>query len=310
MNEGTVSVSYIKGTVTGGSDVGGLVGNNDGTVTQSYSTGSMGGAAQSTRVGGLAGFNQGHGRIATSYSTSKVSGESETGGLVGQNKGAVIGCYATGTVAGVAGGSGTGAGGLVGFHPLGSITASYSTGAVSGPSAAGGLVGAKVAEATVTSSYWDTESSGQSTSSGGVGKSTSELQGPLDYTGIYANWNIDVDNAPSTGVDEPWDFDTGTSYPRLHNDRDPAAPNGLTAVPKGAASLLTWNGPVDTSITAYQVRRKEGTGEFGAWSDIPLSGPGGKHATSYGVTGLTPATIYTFQVRAVNSMAIARSRTV
>lgn len=179
LNEGTVSVSYIKGTVTGGSDVGGLVGNNDGTVTQSYSTGSMGGAAQSTRVGGLAGFNQGHGRIATSYSTSKVSGESETGGLVGQNKGAVIGCYATGTVAGVAGGSGTGAGGLVGFHPLGSITASYSTGAVSGPSAAGGLVGAKVAEATVTSSYWDTESSGQSTSSGGVGKSTSELQGPL-----------------------------------------------------------------------------------------------------------------------------------
>ena len=273
------NVGIVDTSVTGGSDVGGLVGNNDGIVTQSYSTGTISGAAQSTRVGGLVGFNQGHGRIATSYSTSSVTGGSEIGGLVGQNKGDVIAGYATGTVPGVADGTGAGVAGLVGFHPLGSITASYSTGAVTGPSAAGGLVGAKDVGATVTDSYWDTQTSGQSTSSGGVGKSTSELQGPLDDTGIYTNWNVDLDNADdddstSTGGDNPWDFGTDRQYPVLRADlnadgkasweefgdqgRFPDAPS-ITSVTTEAADQLTvvWTAPSwdgGSAITGYDLR--------------------------------------------------------
>ncbi len=210
------NVGIVDISVTGGSDVGGLVGENAGNIRESYSTGSISGEANSIRVGGLVGYNRG--RVVVSYSTSSVSGGSETGGLVGQNKGNVIASYATGAVAGVAGGTGTGVGGLVGFHSLGTIIASYSTGQVTGTTGAGGLVGAS--QATVTDSYRDTATSGQSTSSEGTGKTTSELQAPLDYTDIYANWNVDVDNEDGddlflTGEDEPWDFDTATSYPLL-----------------------------------------------------------------------------------------------
>ena len=82
LNEGSVNATYSTGNVTGGSDVGGLVGHNLGTVTQSYSAGISNGEAGSMKVGGLVGYNDGQGLIATSYSTSSVSGGSDTGGLV------------------------------------------------------------------------------------------------------------------------------------------------------------------------------------------------------------------------------------
>ena len=44
------------------------------------------------------------------------------------------------------------------------------------------------------------------------------MQGILGYTGIYANWDVDVDNAdgdndPATGGDAVWDFGTAAQYP-------------------------------------------------------------------------------------------------
>ena len=46
---------------------------------------------------------------------------------------------------------------------------------------------------TATDSYWDTQTSGQSESAGGEGKTTSELQSPTGYTEIYESWNLDLD---------------------------------------------------------------------------------------------------------------------
>jgi hypothetical protein len=61
-----------------GSFVGGLVGDNDGSISNSYSTGTVRG---DSRIGGLVGLNSGN--INNSYSTGVVSGYSSVGGLVG-----------------------------------------------------------------------------------------------------------------------------------------------------------------------------------------------------------------------------------
>ena len=64
----------------------------------------------------------------------------------------------------------------------------------------------------MTASYWDTATSRLS-SGGGTGQTTTALQTPTGYTGIYSAWNIDLDEV--TGGDDPWDFGTGSQYPAL-----------------------------------------------------------------------------------------------
>ncbi|WP_222860838.1 GLUG motif-containing protein, partial [Aliarcobacter cryaerophilus] len=88
LNDGTISNSYASGTVRGGttSYVGGLVGANNKTIENSYSLGSVGGLGGSF-VGGLVGWNQG--RIENSYASGTASrggGGDNTGGLVGLNE--------------------------------------------------------------------------------------------------------------------------------------------------------------------------------------------------------------------------------
>jgi hypothetical protein len=114
--------------------VGGLVGENYGTITECYSTGAVSGSGE---VGGLVGFNWDNGSISDCYSTGTVSSTSEAGGLVGINEGSISSCYSTGTVSG----SNVSLGGLVGYNNSGSISNCYSRGMVSGVYCVGGLVG-------------------------------------------------------------------------------------------------------------------------------------------------------------------------
>ena len=51
-----------------------------------------------------------------------------------------------------------------------------------------------------------------------MGKTTSELQAPTSYAGIYAEWDVDVDGV--TGGDAPWHFGTSGQYPALSVDFD------------------------------------------------------------------------------------------
>ena len=108
-------------------------------------------------------------------------------------------------------------GGLYGHtSSRGAMTASYARGAVtvSDPSriAEGGLAG-RVSNSSVTASYWDTVTSTLTSSAGGTGLTTAALQTPTGYTGIYANWNTDVDG--DGNADDPWDFGTASQYPVL-----------------------------------------------------------------------------------------------
>ena len=78
----------------------------------------------------------------------------------------------------------------------------------------------------------------------------------------------------------------------------PSAPRNLTADAGEDYADLDWNAPADTGgavVEAYKYRQRKGSGTWGPWTAI------GSIATQYRVTGLTPDTTYSFEVRGVNS---------
>ena len=175
----------------GGSDfVGGLVGVNyhGSSITKSFATGMVSGI---NNVGGLVGWN--YGQIDQAYASGNVNGRYGVGGLVGLNDGGQIrNAYATGAVNGD-----TGVGGLVGnIQDGGQIRNTYASGAVTGSgSNIGGLVGSNeiltpgASLATIDASYWNTQTSGRSSSAGGEGRTTQEMQGGGSRP-IFAGWDF------------------------------------------------------------------------------------------------------------------------
>jgi len=190
-----------SGTVAGKGAVGGLIGTNSSAanmkccfstcivngIDSGYSAGGL--CAQSlcgiekcftsgevnapafNQVGGLIGSAglYSYRQIKDSYAASKVTGNSRVGGLIGSfnekcdYEQAVINCYSVGKVLG-----NTYVGGLIGYRydypPKG----------------------------TVTSCFWDIETSGQTTSDGGTGKTTAQLKARSTFTS--AGWDIAATN--------------------------------------------------------------------------------------------------------------------
>ena len=241
-SSGTITESWSLGAVaakrTGtGTDktayAGGLVGWNDGTIRGAYSRAAVTAESHDGNegyAGGLVGLNDTGDSIAASYAAGSVTAnrgtdttgapdnDSHAGGLAAVNKGTITASYAIGD--GTAVGKNTDMGGLVAENASGAtITASYSLGkqtatATGGTATTGGFAGSN--SGTITDSYWDTATSGIADDTGNAapeGKTTSELQTPTTETGIYANWDVNVDGVP--GNDDPWDFGTASQYPVL-----------------------------------------------------------------------------------------------
>ena len=201
----------------------------------------------STSSGILIGANQG--AVVACYTTGKLQASNNGGGLAGANLGTISASYSTAYVNGNGVIQST-VGGLVGYQQSGAISESYSTGRVdrTAPSGnTGGLIG-NLAAGTISNSYWDTSTSGQTTSAGGsgvTGKTTRQIQTPTGYTGIYANWNIDLDNADNdndatTGKDNPWAFGNKMQYPMLDY-------KGMSTDPQGGQAMGrsdNWNAPI------------------------------------------------------------------
>ena len=215
-----VSIASSRPAVAGG-----IVGSNSGSITASYATGTItvnaGGATSgNTLAGGLVGHNALSGAVQASFAEVTVAASHSrtaaiAGGLAGQNDGNIRASYAAGAVSAVGVNRFTKAGGLAGNNG-GTITASYARGRVTATGSgtvAGGLVGGVLRNGTATASYWDTTTSGQTASAGGTGQTSSALQRPTGYSGIYANWNLNLDSV--TGGDSPWDFVSSDHYPIL-----------------------------------------------------------------------------------------------
>jgi len=293
-NYGTISNCYSSGTVSGSYYVGGLVGYNYGTVSNCYSSGSVTGTGYS--VGGLVAEN--YGTIINCYSTGIVTGIEVMGGLVGSNYGTIINCYSTGIVsgssyvAGLVGGnggtisncyssgsvSGEGAvGGLVAEN-YGTISNSYSTGSVGGTGDyVGGLVGNNsrcrpregCRYGTVAACFWDTQTSGLSTSAGGTGLTTAEMQ----TARTFQAWG-------TCGNEGVWTIDEGNDYPRLWWENQPGE-----AVRLGMLSdLLLGTGTENDPFLIYTPEELNMVGlfpcewdkHFKLMADIDLSGFDGK----------------------------------
>ena len=291
-NEGTVSNSYYSGSVTGISHhyhVGGLVGGNGGTVTNSYSTGSVTGESF---VGGLVGTNVG--TVSNSYSSSSVIGSSYLiGGLVGVSEGIVTNSYSTGNVTG-----NSCIGGLVGangYSVPGTVSNSYSTGSVTGESYVGGLVGGNEG-GTVTDSYSIGNVTGVDNVGGLVGEnlidgdvsnsySTGSVTGE-SYVGGLVGWNegCDVSNSYSTGNvtgDESVGGLVGLNFLRtVSNSYSTGSVTGESYV----GGLVGWNeaGSVSNSYSTGSV-----TGNSSVGGLVGINPSGGTVSNSYSTCSVT-----------------------
>ena len=306
-SSGVIRSSSSQAAVTLRLDqAGGLVGENEGSIDDSYATGAVNGR---NSVAGLAGRNDGTGsnvgRVTASYAAGRVTADRDrAGGLVADNAvGFIIASYATGAVSGR-----NDVGGLVGTSygggtPTVRVTASFSTGAVSGGgNNVGGLIGANSNVSVVNDSYWNTETSGQSTSAAGTGHTGLELRAPTGYVGIYVNWHADLDG--DTRADDYWVFGAAYNYPTLKGvegkQQGPGPVQSITAAPTGADSTISWTEPADAgdgAITGYEHRFSEDGSTWTGWTLIT--------SASY-VQTLGGATDWYVQVRAVTDAAHTR----
>ncbi len=209
-----INVHVENGEVTGRfnrnlAQIGLLVGlNSDNAfIISSYVQGTVIGIGNTGAVGGLVGNNEGN--IFNSYAAIDVSARNSVGGLVGRNSGPISNGYATGRVAGQ-----FNAGGLVGWTND-NVRNSYSTASVesdgSNDNIIGGLIGNQSSDPVprVDNSYWDTIESGRPISrGGGTPQTTEELRMPTApgtmESDVYYRWSTD-----------DWDFGSPIQYPVL-----------------------------------------------------------------------------------------------
>jgi hypothetical protein len=174
-----VTDSYAQTNVSASAGAGGFIGLLvKGTIQRSYSAGVLTGGSESNVLGGFVGLVVLGGVVQDSFSVVTVTGGDIVGGFVG----------------------------LVGQRGMlppggGYIHRVYSTGSVAGDTNVGGLVGLEENnDGEITYSYWNIDTSGQTTSSAGFGKTDAAMQNIT----TFVTWDI-------TGLDE--DFES--PYPLL-----------------------------------------------------------------------------------------------
>lgn len=192
---GSLYMTYVEDSHASGNvdadtsyDVGGFVGFGVINAYQSFATGSVNGLA---RVGGYAGtLNCQSAEISQSFATGDVTGDEGVGGFAGGVSSCSVGdSYARGNV--------TGSDQIAGFASFVSeadIVSSYATGLVQSEGGTAGFIGGDVSDSTINDSFWDIETTGQSTSSAGTGKTTQQMRQIATYTSELGDgaWNFDA----------------------------------------------------------------------------------------------------------------------
>jgi len=287
------STGSISETATSYAYFGGLLGGGGGTISRSYSTCDVY-APNSDNVGGLVGLYEST-SIANCYARGDATGNDYVGGLYGQNDydTTILNCYSTGLVTG-----NTNVGGLIG-------------GDTSGGPLAPGLIrneGIQPFALTVTNCYWDTETSGQSSSVGGEGRTTAEMTYPYDG---YA--------PPCTGLYEGWAFGTTWfhDYFATHNNGYPDfiyqsptvhyhPPIFGTPIPVNKTMHLnlefTWSIPINDAGGTF-----DWTIEWGGYQTGTIGDTNGTKTFSFGVGDLFPSRTYRIWVNATDGVNTTRA---
>ena len=232
------------------------------------------GGASERRTGAFVGHMEGGGYIIACYAVGGSVAGNYAGGLVGVLNGVINSSYSSASVS--SRGNYATIGGLVGSNIGGVIHNSYSYGAVSNTGTnptTGGFVGILSSGANLHNNYFNASASGQTNGVGqsgaGIGagitatsRTASQLQTPTGYTGIYANWNANIDGV--AGNDDPWNFGTSSQYPVLkygghspaiqRGDYDSDDDNLIDITTLEQLNAVRWdlngNGVPDTLITA------------------------------------------------------------
>ena len=131
-NLGTIKdITVDSVNITGKDSVGGLVGENFGTINNSNVSGNVEG---NNDIGGLVGVNSGN--IENSNSSGSVEGTSNVAGFVGRNDGTINDGSFSGNVKG-----NSIVGGFIGANQVGTILSSSTSGSVEGNLSVGGFIG-------------------------------------------------------------------------------------------------------------------------------------------------------------------------
>jgi len=199
-NKGTIQDTFAVGPVTGSENVGGLIGYNEGSIENGSASGTVNG---SDYVGGLVGQNEG--LIQDTSASGTVNGSSySVGGLVGQNGGLIQNISASGTVDGYGW-----VGGVVGYN-FGSIRNASASGIVNGSNDVGGLVGSNY-EGTIQNASASGNVNGSKGVGGLVGYNRGSIQdtfavGPV--TGSEDVGGLVGYNESGSITDSYWDVNT------------------------------------------------------------------------------------------------------
>ena len=282
---------YSTGNVNPSNNIGGgLVGENiSSTITNCYASVTVSGNWYTPDLGGLVGKNE-NSTINNCYSTGSVSGQSGIGGLVGYNfsSSQINNSYST---VSVNCGNNSG-GGLVGNNSSSSqINNCYSTGAVSGSSSnISGFVG--VNNATVSNSFWDTQTSGKSTGIGGgtttgaTGKTTADMKNVATFTatatvGLTTAWDFVGNPYDDVANNDYWNIDgtNNNGYPFLSWRYPSYIPTNVIITIVGNNVQLNWD---DMGVAGYSIYRSTepypqdwgvtiGTSTTNSYTDIDAS---------------------------------------
>ena len=193
-------------------------------------------SSSNNEIGILVGFHYDASSIQNCYTTGSVNGNEEVGGLVGENiyKSAISNSYSMASVTGT-----SSVGGLAGKNN-GTNTFffnCFTAGSVNGANEVGGLVGIQSSGATTTNSFWDITTSGQSSSAGGTGKTTTEMKDFDTFTdetttGLAIAWDFVTNPNDDTGNNDYWDMD---QYETVNN----------------GYPILSWQVGADNSLTPF-----------------------------------------------------------
>ena len=189
-------------------------------------------------VGGFTGENAG--KISGSFVSGTIAGSKAVGALVGRNYGEIQNSYATGSATG-----GMSVGGLAGENNFGAISNSYAAVVVRGAGALGGLAGGTSESSQISSSYWDTQISGQASSLGGTGLTTAQLKNLANYNGT---------SSPAWDLNNTWVVYDGHSAPLLRSFMTPLLVTASNAskvydgTAGGNASGISYSRPVDPAL--------------------------------------------------------------
>ena len=216
------NISLIYSTISGNSNVGGIAGKSEyySRIQDCHVTGNVSG--ENNYIGGVVGYCD-RGSILLCSNDADIDGYYHIGGIAGLHKdNDVLLCYNTGSISGfsaygIVGYSGSNtvydtdvffcyntgdingsynAGGIASLGANTRISGCYNSGHISAGNSGGGICPGNQSDSRVTDCFWDIQTSGQTTSRGGVGKTTYEMKNVNTYTNIN-----------STGLVNPWDFE-------------------------------------------------------------------------------------------------------